>query len=192
MFKNSRLVLPALFVLLAAAAFAVAVVMTFRDAPKQSLVGGPFTLVSQDGRIVTEKDFAGRPFLVFFGYTHCPDICPTELFQASEVLRALGPDAKTNVLFVTVDPERDTPALLENYVSNFDPRIVGLTGDRASIEAAQRAYRVYAKKIPGQNGDYTYDHTALVYLMDKSGAFVGAFNLDRKPDEAAAQLRQYL
>jgi protein SCO1 len=192
MLKNPRLILPALLVLLAAAAFAIAAFMTVRDAPRPSLVGGPFALVAQDGRTVTDKDFAGRPFLVFFGYTHCPDICPTELFQTSEVLRALGPDAKTNVLFVTVDPERDTPALLKDYVSNFDPRIIGLTGDRAAIEAAERAYRVYAKKIPGQNGEYTYDHTALVYLMDKSGAFVGAFNLDRKPEEAAAQLRQHL
>ncbi|MDE2364526.1 MAG: SCO family protein [Hyphomicrobiales bacterium] len=192
MFKNRRLTLPALLIAISVAALAAAAVFMTREGPKQSLVGGPFTLVASDGRTVTDKDFLGEPTLVFFGYTHCPDVCPTTLFQISEILRALGPDAKTNVLFVTVDPERDTPAALKDYVSSFDPRIVGLSGDRAQIDAAIRAYRVYARKVPGKDGDYTYDHTALVYLMDKQGRFVGSFNIERKPQEAAAQLREYL
>ncbi|MFO1115326.1 MAG: SCO family protein [Beijerinckiaceae bacterium] len=192
MFKNPRLILPAVLIALSLAALAAAGYLMLRETPKQSLIGGPFALTAQDGRTVTEKDFAGRPVLVFFGYTHCPDVCPTTLFEVSEVLNALGPQAKTNAIFITVDPERDTPAVLKDYLGSFDPRVVGLSGDRAAVDAAIRAYRVYAKKIPGQNGEYTYDHTALVYLMDKNGRFVGAFNLDRKPADAAAQLREYL
>lgn len=192
MLKNPRLILPAILIALSAAALAVAAVLMVRETPKQSLIGGPFALTAQDGRTVTEKDFAGRPTLVFFGYTHCPDVCPTTLFEVSEVLNALGPQAKTNAIFITVDPERDTPSVLKDYLASFDPRVIGLSGDRAAVDAAIRAYRVYAKKIPGQNGEYTYDHTALVYLMDKGGRFVGAFNLDRKPADAAAQLREYL
>jgi protein SCO1/2 len=135
----------------------------------------------------------GRPFLVFFGYTHCPDICPTTLFDLSEVLRALGKDAdKTSALFITIDPERDTPAVMKDYLSSFDPHLVGVTGDPKAIDAAEKAYRVYAKKVPGENGEYSMDHTALVYLMDKQGRFVAPFKLDRKPEQAAADLRRYL
>ena len=190
--KAQRPILPALLIAISAAALAAAIFLMLRPGPQQALVGGPFRLVAQDGRTVTDKDFLGRPILVFFGYTHCPDVCPTTMFEVSEALRALGPYAKTNVLFVTVDPERDTPAVLKEYTSSFDSRVIGLSGDRPSIEAAERAYRVYAKKIPGEKGEYTYDHTALVYLMDKNGRFVGSFNLERKPEEAAAQLRAYL
>jgi protein SCO1 len=112
-------------------------------------VGGPFRLQDQAGRTVTDKDMKGRPFLVFFGFTHCPDICPTTLFDVSQVLQKLGPDAdRTGALFITVDPERDTAAVLKDYLSNFDPHLRGLTGDRASIDAALKAYRVYAKKVP--------------------------------------------
>ena len=110
----------------------------------------------------------GRPYLVFFGYTHCPDVCPTSLFEISEVFKALGKDAdRAGALFVTVDPERDTPAVLKEYLSNFDPHLRGLTGDPAAVAAALKAYRVYAKKVPLTDGDYTMDHTAVVYLMDK-------------------------
>lgn len=152
-------------------------------------IGGPFQLTAQDGQPFTDARLAGKPSLIFFGYTHCPDVCPTALFQVSEVLKALGPDAKANAVFVTVDPERDTPKVLAEYLSSFDPRIVGLTGDRAQVDAMLRAYRVYSKKNPGANGDYAMDHSALVYLIDKAGRFVGGFNLERPPNEAAAQLR---
>ena len=156
-------------------------------------IGGPFSLVDQDGRTVTDKDLRGHPFLVFFGFTHCPDVCPTALFEMSEVLGKLGSDAqKVSALFVTIDPERDTPAEMKDYLSSFNPRLVGLTGDPAAIAAVAKEYRVYVKKVPLDNGDYTMDHTALVYLMDKDGRFVTPFNLQRSAEDAAADLRRYL
>ena len=155
-------------------------------------IGGPFSLVDQDGKPITDANFKGKPFLVFFGYTHCPDICPTTLFEVSEVFRALGNDAdKTAGLFVTVDPERDTPAVMKDYLSSFDPHLRGATGTLQQVAAAEKGYRVYAKKVPAKDGDYSMDHTALVYLMDKRGDFVAPFNLQRKPSEAAADLRRY-
>jgi protein SCO1/2 len=158
-----------------------------------SAVGGPFNLVDQNGKSITDQDMKGKPFLVFFGFTHCPVVCPTTLFDVSEVFRALGADAKdVRALFVTVDPERDTPAVLKDYLSSFDPRIVGVTGDEASIAAVEKAYRVYAKKVPTDGGGYTMDHTAIVYLMNKDGRFVMPFNIKRRPEEAAADLKRYL
>ena len=155
--------------------------------------GGPFHLEDQNGKPVSDQDMKGRPFLVFFGYTHCPDICPTTLFEISEVMKSLGRDAdRAGALFITVDPERDTPATLKDYLSNFDPHLRGLTGDPAAVDAALKAYRVYAKKIPIKDGDYTMDHTAAVYLMDKDGQFVALFDLQQTPEAAAAQLRGYL
>jgi protein SCO1 len=155
-------------------------------------IGGPFELTDQDGRTVGDRDLKGRPFLVFFGFTHCPDVCPTTLFEVSEVLRALGPEAdRVNALFVTVDPERDTPGQLKDYLSSFDPHLRGLTGDAAAVAAMTKAYRVYVKKVPQENG-YTMDHTAIVYLMDKDGRFVAPFNLKRRAADAAADLRRYL
>jgi len=158
-----------------------------------SAIGGPFKLIDQNGKPITDADLKGRPFLVFFGYTHCPDVCPTTLFEVSEVMQALGKDAdRTGALFITVDPERDTPAAMKDYLSSFDPHLRGATGDRAAIDAAEKAYRVYAKKVPTGNGDYSMDHTALVYLMDKQGRFVAPFSLKRRPEDAAADLRRYL
>ena len=159
----------------------------------QSAVGGPFRLIDQNGKPVTDQDMKGRPFLVFFGFTHCPDVCPTTLFEVSEILGALGPDGeRVRALFVTVDPERDTPEKLKDYLSSFDPRLIGVTGDEAAIKAMERAYRVYAKRVPLEGGGYTMDHTAIVYLMDKDGRFVAPFNMKRRPAEAAAELRRYL
>jgi protein SCO1/2 len=158
-----------------------------------SAVGGPFKLTDQNGKTITDADMRGHAFLVFFGFTHCPDVCPTTLFDVSEVFRSLGPDGKdVRALFITVDPERDTPAVLKDYLSSFDPRIVGVTGDDASIKAAEKAYRVYAKKVPLDGGSYTMDHTAIVYLMSKDGHFVAPFSLKRRPEESAADLKRYL
>ena len=164
------------------------------NGPAASAIGGPFQLVDQDGKPITDQDLKGRPFLVFFGYTHCPDVCPTTLFDVSELMRALGKDAdRTAALFITVDPERDTPAALKDYLSSFDPHVRAATGDRKAIDAAEKAYRVYAKKVPAEKGDdYSMDHTALIYLMDKQGRFVAPFSLKRKPEEAAADLRKYM
>jgi protein SCO1/2 len=156
-------------------------------------VGGPFHLKDQNGKPFTDQDMKGRPFLVFFGFTHCPDICPTTLFDMSQVLRKLGPDAdRAGALFITVDPGRDTPAVMKDYLSSFDPHLRGLTGDQAAIDAATRAYRVYAKKVPLDGGDYTMDHTAVVYLMDKDGQFIAPFDVQRSPEAAAADLRRYM
>jgi len=161
--------------------------------PAIAAVGGPFQLVDQDGKTVSDADMKGRPFLVFFGYTHCPDVCPTTLFEMSQMLHALGPDAgRIGALFITVDPERDTPAVLKDYLASFDPHLRGLTGGPAAVDAALKAYRVYAKKVPLKDGDYTMDHTALIYLMDRDGKFVAPFNLKRTPEEAAADLKRYL
>jgi protein SCO1/2 len=175
--------------------FGAVVYMTGRSLPIGSAIagiGGPFYLEDQNGKPVSDEDMKGRPFLVFFGFTHCPDICPTTLFDISEVMRRLGEDAdRTGALFITVDPERDTPAKLKDYLSDFDPHLRGLTGDPAAINAAIKAYRVYAKKIPLEGDDYTMDHTAVVYLMDKDGHFVAPFNLKRTPEAAAAELRRY-
>jgi protein SCO1/2 len=161
-------------------------------ASSPSGIGGAFRLETGGGRIVTDADFKGAPYLVFFGYTHCPDVCPTTLFQISEVLRALGPEAKIKAAFITVDPERDTPELMQNYAESFDPRIVGLSGDRAAIDKVVAAFRVYARKAPGANGDYTMDHSAVIYLMDRNGQFLRAFNLERPPEQAAAELKPLL
>ena len=161
--------------------------------PAIAAVGGPFHLEDQNGKPVSDTDMKGRPFLVFFGFTHCPDVCPTTLFDISEIMRKLGKDAdRTGALFITVDPERDTPPALKDYLASFDPHLRGLTGDPPAVEAALKAYRVFAKKVPLQGGDYTMDHTAVVYLMDKDGRFVAPFNLKRTPEAAAEELRRYL
>jgi protein SCO1/2 len=177
--------------------FAVILLVSGRvSAPSVSQVasiGGPFSLTDQNGRTVTDRDLKGHPFLVFFGFTHCPDVCPTALFEVSEIMRALGPDAdRVRVLFVTVDPERDTPAMLKDYLSSFDPRLSALTGDPEAVAAVAKAYRVYYKKVPLSEGGYTMDHTAIVYLMNKDGHFVSPFNIKRSPELAAAELRKYL
>lgn len=158
-----------------------------------SAIGGPFTLTDQNGKTFSGDSLKGKPYLVFFGFTRCPDICPTKLFEVSEVMRALGHDADgTAALFVTVDPERDTADKMKDYLSSFDPHLIGLTGTAEEIATVLKSFRVYAKKVPTEGGDYTMDHTALVYLMDKNGRFVAPFKLDRKPEDAAAELRRYL
>ena len=160
--------------------------------PQTAAIGGPFRLTDQNGGTVTEQNLKGAPFLVFFGFTHCPEVCPTTLFELSEILRKLGPDGKrVRVVFITIDPERDTPAALKDYLSSFDPRMLALTGDPAEIAAVAKAYRVYYKKVPLEQ-DYTMDHTAIVYLMDKEGRFVSPFSLKRTTEAAAADLRRYL
>jgi protein SCO1/2 len=158
-----------------------------------SAVGGPFQLLDQNGKTISNEYLKGHPFLMFFGFTHCPDVCPTTLFEVSEVLKQLGPDGGgARALFVTVDPERDTPAVMKDYLLSFDPNLVGVTGSTDAIAKTLKAYRVYSKKVPTEGGEYTMDHTALVYLMDKQGRFVAPFNLKRRPEEAAADLRRYL
>jgi protein SCO1/2 len=161
--------------------------------PQVAAIGGPFSLTDQNGRTVTDQDLKGRPFLVFFGYTNCPDFCPTTMFEISEVLRALGPDAgRTRALFISVDPARDTQAALKDYLSSFDPNITALTGEPDAIAAVAKAYRAYYRKVPLKDGGYTMDHLVLVYLMDKDGRFVSRFKLDRPLNQSVAELRKYL
>ena len=194
--RTRRLVLPLVVFLVGLAALGAAAILTFRPGTGSSVatssVGGPFTLTSSDGRTVTERDFRGRPHLVFFGFTHCPDVCPTKLLEISEILKATGERGRDlRALFITVDPERDTPEVLRSYLGSFDPRIVGLTGNREAVDAAVRAFRAYAKRVPLKEGDYTMEHTSLVYLLDGQGRFVNAFNTSLAPAAAAeAWLRQ--
>ncbi len=161
--------------------------------PAGSAIGGPFKLTGEDGRPISNETFKGKPYLVFFGYTHCPDVCPTTLFELSQVMEALGKDAdRTAALYITVDPERDTVAVMKDYLSNFDRHLHGATGDLKTIEAVEKKFRVYAKKVPTKDGDYSMDHSAVIYLFDKQGRFVAPFNLKRKPAESAAALRKYM
>ena len=164
-----------------------------RNVAAPAAIGGPFQLTDQSGQTVTEKDMKGRPTLIFFGYTHCPDVCPTSLFEMSEVLRAMGKDAdRVNAYFISVDPQRDTAAVMKDYLASFDPHLRGLTGSPETVAKVLSAYRVYAKKIPLKDDDYTMDHTALIYLMDRDGHFVAPFNLKQTPEAAVADLKRYL
>src|ERR1700716_1627190 len=164
-----------------------------RGVTAPAAIGGPFQLTDQTGQTVTEKNLRGRPTLIFFGFPPCPDGGPTSLFEISEVLRAMGKDAdRVNAYFVSVDPERDTNAAIKEYLSSFDPHLKGLTGDPQAVAKVLSAYRVYSKKVPLKDGDYTMDHTALIYLMDRDGRFVSPFNLKRTPEQAAAELKHYL
>lgn len=137
-------------------------------------IGGPFTLTTHEGKRLSSEDLRGKPFAIFFGFTYCPEICPTTMLELTETIQKMGKDAdKMRFLFVTVDPERDTPEQLKTYLSGFEPRIIGLTGTPEEIAAAAKAYRVFYEKVP--NGDdYTMNHTALVYLMDETGRMKGA------------------
>jgi len=162
-------------------------------ASSSSAIGGAFSLVDQSGKPFTEKDLTGKPSLVFFGFTHCPDICPTKLFEITQMLDSLGTDAsKVNVVFITVDPERDTTELLSTYLGSFHAGIRGLTGTDEQVTQAMRAYRAFGRKVPLDGGGYTMDHTTFVYLMDKQGQFVSTFDVTRDPAKAAQDLRRYL
>ncbi|MCF3934214.1 SCO family protein [Acuticoccus sp. M5D2P5] len=137
--------------------------------------GGPFTLTNYDGETVTEADLEGKPRAMFFGFTHCPDVCPTSMLDAHQWLEALGEDAdKLNIVFVSVDPERDTPALLKQYLNAFDERIIGLTADDPdAVRAMADEYGIYYEKVPFANGGYTMNHTADTLLFDENGAYAG-------------------
>jgi protein SCO1/2 len=176
------------------AALAVAAFALFPNkmALQTPAIGAPFTLTSADGRSFGSADLKGRPYLVFFGYTHCPDFCPTALLDMTQAFKTLGADKKIAGVFITVDPERDTAPVMKEYLEDFDSRIIGLTGSVSEIAVVEKAFRVYAKKVPGPNDDYTMDHTGIVYLMDRQGRFVNAFNLNAAPEEAARQLKAYL
>lgn len=196
--KRSNLALGAILFVLGLAVVVGGAVALLQQAARPAVtaasdIGGPFRLVDQDGETITDEAVRGRPFVVFFGFTHCPDICPAKLYELSEVLKAMGDDGdRLPVLFVSVDPERDTPEVLKRYLSSFHSGIRGLTGEQAAVDATVKAYRAYARKVPLEDGGYTMDHTAVVYLMDREGRFVAPLNLDREPAEVARELRRYL
>jgi cytochrome oxidase Cu insertion factor (SCO1/SenC/PrrC family) len=161
----------------------------------KALVGGPFTLTDGSGKRVTDKDYRGRYMLVFFGYTSCPDICPAGLQLISAALENLGPKAdRITPIFISVDPARDTPEKLADYVKNFSPRLVGLTGTPEEVAAVAKAYKVYYKKKPNPSSpdDYAMDHTGIIYLMDPNGEFVTHFTPTTPVDDLTAKLDKIL
>lgn len=162
----------------------------------RAAIGGPFSLTDGNGKVVTERDFAGKPMLVFFGFTNCPDVCPAGLQVLAAALDRLGDKAQgVAPLFITVDPERDTPELVGKYAKSFHPRIIGLSGTPEQVAGAVKAYRVYARKQPAGSSaaDYNMDHSSFFYLMDASGAYVKHFphNVDaaKMADDVAAQIQ---
>jgi len=163
------------------------------ELPRVSEIGGPFSLVDHHGKSVTDRDYLGKPTLVFFGFTHCPNVCPTTLFEITNQLKDLGPDAdRLNVLFITVDPERDTPEELALYLSSFDPRITGLTGTPENILGAEKAYHIYAKKVPLDDGGYTMDHSATIAVMNSKGKYVDAMHYQAPTTTTRAKLHRLL
>ena len=155
-------------------------------------VGGAFSLTDQTGQTVTEAALKGHPSALFFGYTFCPDVCPTTLSDLTVYLSKLGANAdKLKIYFVTVDPERDTQTVMADYLKAFDPRIEGLTGSRPAIDQILKAYKVYSKKVDGVDGaPYTMDHTATVYLLDDKAELVGTIDYQEQADEALAKLKR--
>lgn len=164
-----------------------------RQASSATRIGGPFRLITHRGSTLSDRNLASRPFAVFFGFTHCSEVCPTTLWEMSEALRQLGPDAdRLRVLFISVDPARDTPELLASYLQSFDPRIIGLTGTEEEIASVAEAYRAYWKKVPKQDGDYTMNHTASVYLMDARGRFFSTIAYGEPSSVRMDKLRKLL
>ncbi len=158
-------------------------------------IGGPFTLVNGDGKTVTDRDFHGRWMLVYFGYTFCPDVCPTTLNQVAAALDALGPKGeRLTPVFISVDPGRDTPAVVKQYAAAFSPRIVGLTGSAEQIAAIAKEYRVYyaVHRTGNDPGDYSVDHSSVLYLVDPDGRFVAPIRADQSGTDMAATLARYL
>lgn len=157
-------------------------------------IGGPFRLTGPDGQTVTEKSFAGKWMLVFFGYTFCPDVCPTTMIDIARALEALGPRADAvQPLLITVDPKRDTPAVLKDYTAHFDRRIIGLTGSEAAIADVQKAYRVYVAERPSKEGDIVlFDHSAIIYLMNPGGRYAAHFTSGMPGEDIAAGILKVL
>jgi protein SCO1/2 len=174
--------------------------LALRDSPRgvagtalSSAIGGPFRLMDQNGKPVTDADLKGKWSLIYFGYTHCPDACPTALNDIAIALDQLGPkrDAVRPV-FITVDPERDTPAALKDYVTAFDAPILALTGTPEEVAQAARAYRVYYAKHPEAGGDYSMDHSSVIYVMDPQGRFTASFTHESTPEQISDRLKKLL
>jgi protein SCO1/2 len=175
-------------------------VLSLRETPRgaagtllASAIGGPFRLVDQNGKMVTDADLKGKWSLVYFGYTHCPDACPTALNDIAIALDELGPQRNAvRPVFVTVDPERDTPEVLKSYVTAFDAPILALSGTPEEIARAAKGYRVYYAKHPEAGGDYSMDHSSVIYVMDPEGRFTASFTQENSPEEIAERLKKLL
>lgn len=161
--------------------------------PSVLSIGGPFVLASARGGSVDSRTLAGKPYAVFFGFTHCPEVCPTTLYEMSNDLAALGDAAKDfRVFFITVDPARDTLETMKDYVSNFDPRIEALVPTEAQLQQLASDFRVYYAKVPTSDGGYTMDHTATIFLFDRSGQFAGTLAYDEAAQTKQAKLKRLL
>lgn len=157
-----------------------------------ALIGGPFELVDHTGRTVTDQTWAGKPLLVYFGYTYCPDVCPTELSAMSSAMDLLNGDVDVQPLFVTVDPARDTVQAMADYVAHFHPKMVGLTGSAEQVAAAAKAYRVYYARGPGDEESYLMDHSSFVYLMGRDHRYLAHFPPNTEPEAMARRIRELL
>ena len=156
----------------------------------QAQVGGPFHLTDQNGKSVSDRDFRGRYMLIYFGYSFCPDVCPTTLQVMADAIARLGGKAgRITPVFITIDPERDTPKVLKEYMNAFGPNFVGLTGSAAAIKDVEKKYRVYAEKKPLQGGNYGMDHSSVLYLMGPDGGLVSYYDEAISPDNLAKELR---
>ena len=152
-----------------------------------SSIGGPFQLIGPDGAAVTEKSFSGKPFVIYFGYTRCPDVCPTSLSRLARLRKQLGADGdKFAIVFVSVDPEHDKPAAIGEYVKLFGTPIFGLTGNDAQLAAIEKAYGVYVNKVPQPGGDYLVDHSAAILLMDRQAQLADIID-HNEPDPSALE-----
>lgn len=165
------------------------------EGAQKQVIGGPFTLTDSHGKTVTEASFAGKYMLVYFGYTYCPDVCPTSLQTMAAALRQLSPQAAAKIapVFISVDPARDSPEHIGQYVDYFYPGMVGLTGTEEQVAQVARTYRVYYAKVPNKDGDpnaYLMDHSAITYLMGPDGAFISHFPHDVTPEKMAAKLAE--
>ncbi|MGO4389627.1 SCO family protein [Microvirga sp. 2YAF29] len=194
-FKRS-LILPLAVFLAGLSVLIVTMILLLQPQQQQNAgrvpIGGPFKLTSHEGKPFTDADLKGKPFAVFFGFTHCPEVCPTTLYDLTQDLESLEKDSdKVRVAFITVDPAQDTPELMKTYLSSFDPRIVGLTGTDDEIAAVAKEYKIYYRKVPTDSG-YTMDHSATIFLMDSKGDFYGTSNFQESAEIRRSKLKQLI
>ncbi len=196
--SRPKLIAAAIMIIAAFAVAALALTQWPTKGPIGSgtaLIGGPFTMINQKGETVTEQNFKGHYTIYFFGFTFCPDVCPTELQVLSAALKELGPDAdKIIPVFVSVDPERDTPKIIGEYVSSFDPRLVGLTGSPEQVAKMAKAFHIFYQKVPNpkDSKDYEMDHSSIIYLMGPDGTFIKHFPYSTDAKALALDLKKVL
>lgn len=177
--------------LVVAAAVGLATFSWMTKTNGEAAYGAPFTLIDMNGQPITQAAFIGQPTALFFGFTNCPEVCPTTLFEMKSWFDKLGDDGKNiKAYFVSVDPERDTPELLKTYISNVTDRVTGITGDLAQTAAMAKAFGIYFKKVPTSDGSYTMDHSALVLLLNSKGQFHGTIAYEENPDTALMKLKR--